>query len=135
MRRFGSNGKEMGDLEQRLRDERPEPRDELVRQLSVTAEPAPVRPARPRMRLATALAVGLLGVMGAGAVADPGGDPNENAQQNYATTFNVCHRADNEQYVQLRLPLEGAAHHLANHPGDYPGTCIEQVNNVMNTVH
>ena len=123
---------EMADLEARLREERPEPSEDLIRRVASDVRPEARRTATPRLRLATALSVGLLTAMAGGAVADhnAGHEPPPPAQENYATIQNVCHRTDDRGYEQLRLPPEGAMWHLENHqppthvPGDYPGTCV-----------
>ena len=123
---------ELTELETRLRDERPEPSEELIRRVASDVRPEVRRAPMPRMRLATALSVGLLTAMAGAAVASHefGHEPPPPAQENYATIVNVCHRTDDRGYEQLRLPPQGAVWHLENHqppthvPGDYPGTCV-----------
>ena len=118
-------------LEVRLRDERPQPKDELVERITNETSAhrrTSFRPAlRPQLAVAfTVVALGAAVALGA-LVGIKGEGPVETspAKKQYGNKVTICHRPPgnpgNARTIRVGEPAARA--HLRNHPGDTPGPC------------
>jgi hypothetical protein len=150
MRRPWRRRSQFSELEQRLRDERPRPSEELVRRVSEESSlpespPSPGRDPAPRLRLGLATAVSGLAIATAialGGLGSPldtakniarfdnaGGSSHppaaKPAKNQYEEKVTICHRPPgNPSNPQtLTLPRSGADAHLRQHPDDTLGPC------------
>jgi hypothetical protein len=140
MKRPWTRRNEHSDLEQRLRDERPRPDEDLVRRVSqdTSGSGAPA----PRFRLGVATGIcglALAGVIALGGLSAPvdtvagivqfdNAKSDKPANSQYEEKVTICHRPPgNPGNAQtLTLPQSGANNHLRNHPGDTLGPCPQQ---------
>jgi hypothetical protein len=118
-------------LEVRLRDERPQPKDELVERITNETSAhrrTSFRPAlRPQLAIAfTVVALGaavalgaLVGIKGEGPV------DASSAKKQYGNKVTICHRPPGNpgNAHTIRVGEPAARAHLRNHPGDTPGPC------------
>ena len=146
MKRFWNRSSEFEDVESRLRDERPEPSDELVRRISDDVDRSTPRLGAPRLRLGAAVTVSaamLAVVIALGGVggsldaatgviqADNAGnsskdkDKGKPSHDQYDEKVTICHRppGNPSNGQTLRLPRSAAEAHLRNHPYDSRGAC------------
>ncbi len=119
-------------LEVRLRDERPQPKDELVERITNETTAHRRRSFRPALRpqLAvgfTVVALGAAVALGAFGVRDIAGDGENTfpAKQQYGNKVTICHRppGNPRNAHTIRVGERAARAHLRNHRGDRPGPC------------
>ena len=121
-------------LEVRLRDERPQPKDELVERITNETSAHPRASFRPALRrqfaigftvvaLGAAVALGALGDLRG--TARQGGVDALPAKKQYGNKVTICHRppGNPRNAKTLRVGEPAARAHLRNHPGDTPGPC------------
>ena len=137
MKRPWTRRNEHSDLEQRLRDERPRPDEDLVRRVSQDTSGSGAPAPRFRLGMATGICgLALAGVIALGGLSAPvdtvagivqfdDAKSDKPAKSQYEEKVTICHRPPgNPNNAQtLTLPQSGANNHLRNHPGDTTGPC------------